>query len=195
MIYGYARVSTAKRGTDGEYVQSFDLQKDALVAAGVAPERIYEDRASGMKSARPGLAALLADVQDGDDVLVWKLDRLGRSARDLLNTAHSLRDRNIGIRSLQDGIDTRGALGQFLLTILSAVAEMEHDSISERVTAGIAASKRRGGRNGRKQALSPAARDDVRASALAGSSISELARRYRVGRATIHRVIQNQGAV
>lgn len=189
MNYGYMRVSTSKRDESGEYVQSFALQSDALATAGIPADRIFSDRMSGTRSDRPGLQRLLSVVQPNDSVTVWKLDRLGRSARDLLNIAHDLKGRDVSIRSIQDGIDTSGSLGSFLLAILAAVAELEHENISERVKAGIASSLADGGRIGRKNALSPAARRDVIASHAAGSSIMELSRRYRVGRTTIHRVI------
>ncbi|MBV1829569.1 recombinase family protein [Komagataeibacter melomenusus] len=191
MNYGYMRVSTTKRGQDGEYVQSFALQEDALTAAGIPEDRIFRDRMSGTRSDRPGLADLLSVVQAGDSVVVWKLDRLGRSARDLLNIAHDLKGKGVAIRSIQDGIDTSGSLGSFLLTILAAVAELEHENISERVKAGIASSRADGGCIGRKSKLSPAAKRDIIASNAAGSSITELSRRYRVGRTTIHRVISS----
>lgn len=151
MKYGYARVSTTKRDENGAFIQSTALQVDALVDAGVARENIYEDRASGVSKKRPGLDAMLDAVQSGDEVLIWKLDRLGRSARDLLDIAERLKEGGVTIRSLQDGIDTAGSLGGFILTILSAVAELERENIRERVTAGIAASRAAGGRIGRKK--------------------------------------------
>lgn len=151
MKYGYARVSTTKRDENGAFIQSTALQVDALIDAGVARENIYEDRASGVSKKRPGLDAMLDAVQSGDEVLIWKLDRLGRSARDLLDIAERLKEGGVTIRSLQDGIDTAGSLGGFILTILSAVAELERENIRERVTAGIAASRAAGGRIGRKK--------------------------------------------
>lgn len=151
MKYGYARVSTTKKDENGAFIQSTDLQRNALVDAGVDPSRIYEDRASGISRKRPGLDALLDAVQSGDEVLIWKLDRLGRSARDLLDIAERLKAQGVTIRSIMDGIDTSGTLGGFILTILSAVAELERENIRERVTAGIAASRAAGGRIGRKR--------------------------------------------
>jgi len=189
MKYGYMRVSTSKKDKEGEFVQVFDLQRDALMREGV--DHIFEDRASGVRQDRPGLASLLDTVRDGDTILVWKLDRLGRSARHLLEVAETMKAKGVRIRSIQDGIDTGGDLGEFLLTILSAVAQLERRNISERVTAGIASSRADGGRIGRKKALSPAARRDVLESVRTGVSASELARRYRVNRATIYRVLNN----
>lgn len=192
MIYGYMRVSTAKKTEDGSFVQTFDLQRAALIEAGIEPENIFTDRISGVKATRPGLTKLLEKVKEGDGVVVWKLDRLGRSARNLLEIAEALKAKGVSIRSLMDGIDTSGKFGQFLLTILAAVAELERENISERVTAGIAASVRRGGRIGRKKALSPAAREDVLSSAARGITISQLAKRYRVSRKTIYNTISGE---
>jgi DNA invertase Pin-like site-specific DNA recombinase len=190
MRYGYARVSTTKRDENGDFIQTTDLQKDALIGAGVAPENIFEDRASGISKKRPGLDALLSAVQAGDQVLIWKLDRLGRSARDLLNIAERLKAEGVTIRSIQDGIDTGGSLGGFILTILAAVAELERENIRERVTAGIASSRAAGGRIGRRKALSPTAREEAAKAAAEGESIASIARRYRVDRATVHRAIK-----
>jgi DNA invertase Pin-like site-specific DNA recombinase len=192
MKYGYARVSTTKRDENGAFVQSTALQVDALVDAGVARENIYEDRASGVSKKRPGLDAMLDAVQSGDEVLIWKLDRLGRSARDLLDIAERLKEGGVTIRSLQDGIDTSGTLGGFILTILSAVAELERENIRERVTAGIAASRAAGGRIGRKKALSLGAREEAARAVAGGESVASVARRYKVDRATVHRAIKEQ---
>lgn len=190
MIYGYARVSTTKRDEKGEFIQTTDLQKDALISAGVSPSNIFEDRVSGKTRERPGLNHLLEVVQPGDELIVWKLDRLGRSVRNLLEVAENLKSRGVSIRSLQDGIDTRGPLGGFLLTILGAIAELERENISERVTAGMSTARRQGKHLGRKPKLSPSAREDVLDSVRAGVSVKELARRYRVDRSTIYDVIK-----
>lgn len=187
MIYGYCRVSTRKKDGNGEFVQTTALQRDALIAAGVAPENIYEDRIPGVSKTRPGLDALLSIIEKGDQVLIWKLDRLGRSARDLLDLAQRLKDQGVTIRSLVDGIDTSGTLGGFILNMMAVFAELEHETISERVTAGIAASRAAGGRIGRKKALSPSAREDVVRSVQAGESVAAVARRYKVDRATVYR--------
>lgn len=196
MNFGYMRVSTDRRDADtGEYVQSFDLQRDALVESGIPVDRIYQDRASGMKQDRPGLAELLSIVQEGDAIVVWKLDRLGRSARDLLNVAHELKEKGVSIRSIQDGVDTSGALGSFLLTILGAVAELERENIRDRVRAGMASAKSQGIGLGRKHAMSPTARADAARAYAEGESMQSIARRYRVSRQTVFRVIQKDAAV
>lgn len=195
MKYGYCRVSTSKKDASGQFVQTTDLQRDALMDAGISASHIYEDRISGKAKDRPGLSALLDVVQSGDEVIVWKLDRLGRSVRNLLEVAETLKERGVSIRSLTDGIDTKGPLGGFLLTILGAVAELERETISERVTAGMATAKRSGVMLGRRSKLSPSAREDVLESARNGVSVMELARRYRVDRSTIYDVVRSSVSV
>ena len=177
MIYGYVRVSTSKKDDKGEFVQTFDLQRDALIdRGGVQPENIYEDRISGAAESRPGLDALLSVVVEGDSIVVWKLDRLGRNARHLLQIAEDLKERGVALRSVIDGIDTTGSMGGFVLKILAAVAELERETISERVTAGIAASVRSGGRLGRFPALSPYQSKEVARRLGAGESATQIAR-------------------
>jgi len=182
MIYGYARVST----TD----QNIEMQRDALLSAGAI--EIFEDEGvSGTVANRPGLDALINEIRAGDVVLVWKLDRLGRSARNLLELAELLKSKGVSIRSLQDGIDTSGPLGGFLLTILGAVGELERETIRERVRAGMSAGRRRGEHQGRKPKLSRLARQDVVDSVAQGVQVKDLARRYNVNPATIYRVLSD----
>lgn len=182
MIYGYARVSTSD--------QNIAMQIEALSSAGA--NEIYEDEGiSGTLARRPGLDALLDTVQSGDVVLVWKLDRLGRSARNLLELAELLKSKGVSIRSLQDGIDTSGPLGGFLLTILGAVGELERETIRERVKAGMQAGRRRGEHQGRKPKLSRLARQDVVDAVAHGVQVKDLARRYNVNPATIYRVLSD----
>lgn len=194
MIYGYMRVSTSKKDKDtGEYVQSFDLQRDALIRAGVQPENIYEDRASGAKEDRPGLSELLDILQPGDTVVVWKIDRLGRNARHILQLHEQFKKQDINVRSLVDGFDSTSKMGIIVLSLMASFAELERENTRERVTAGIQASIARGGRIGRRKALSPDGRNDVAQSYEAGSTVSELARRYRVSRKTIQRTLKDSG--
>lgn len=137
---GYARVSTPE--------QCLDLQRDALTAAGC--DRIFEDfGVTGAKAARPGLDQALTALEPGDCLVVWKLDRLGRSLRHLTETLQSLADRDIGFRSLQDAIDTTTAGGRLYFHIMAALAEFERDLISERTKAGMHAAKQRGVHVGR----------------------------------------------
>lgn len=136
VLVGYARVSTVE--------QNLSLQRDALLAAGVAEHRIHVDMASGVAKRRPGLEAALLDCVEGDTLLVWKLDRLGRSMLDLLQKMQMLEARGVRFRSLTEGIDTSNLMGRLLLHLLGALAEFERGLIRERTTAGIASKRARG---------------------------------------------------
>ena len=136
MLIGYMRVSKA----DGS--QSTDLQRDALLSAGVDADNLYEDHASGKKDDRPQLAACLKGMRAGDTLMVWKLDRLGRDLRHLVNTVHDLTDRGIGLKVLTGegaAIDTTTASGKLVFGIFAALAEFERELISERTKAGFRA--------------------------------------------------------
>lgn len=145
MNIGYARVSTED--------QNLDLQRQALEAVGCAS--IFADHGfSGAAVERPGLTRALAAAQDGDTLVVWKLDRLGRSLPHLVEIISGLREGGIGLRSLQEQIDTTSAGGRFYLHILAALAEFEREMIRERTKAGMASAKRRGTHVGRPRKLS-----------------------------------------
>lgn len=153
MLIGYMRVSKA----DGS--QSTDLQRDALLAAGVDPLKLYEDHASGKSDDRPQLAACLKGMNAGDTLLVWKLDRLGRDLRHLLNTVHNLTERGIGLKVLTGegtAIDTTTASGKLVFGIFAALAEFERKLISERTKAGLASARARGRTGGRPYKMTPA---------------------------------------
>jgi DNA invertase Pin-like site-specific DNA recombinase len=145
MLIGYARVST----TD----QNLDLQRDALTKAGC--ERIFEEHASGARDDRPELAAALSHARAGDTLVVYKLDRLGRSLRSLIDFVGGLSERDVNFRSITDHIDTSTAAGRFFFHVMSALAEMERDLIRERVGAGLAAARARGRKGGRAPKLTP----------------------------------------
>jgi hypothetical protein len=136
MFIGYARVSTAD--------QKLDLQNDALTKAGC--ERIFTDTAGGAGAERVGLEQALAFARKGDTIVVWKLDRLGRSLRHLVETLAALRDRGIGFRSLQESIDTTTSGGKLVFHVFAALAEFERDLIRERTRAGLDAARARGKR-------------------------------------------------
>ena len=146
MLIGYMRVSKA----DGS--QSTDLQRDALLAAGVAQAQLYEDQASGKREDRPGLTSCLKALRDGDTLMVWKLDRLGRNLRHLINTVHDLTARGVGLKVLTGqgaAIDTTSAAGKLVFGIFAALAEFERELISERTVAGLASARARGRKGGR----------------------------------------------
>src|SRR5690625_3119159 len=140
---GYTRVSTAS--------QDAQLQLDALVASGVQKPDVFSDVTSGSRAAieRPGMKRLMDYVEPGDTVVVWRIDRLGRSLIDVLNTVNLLRDKGVKIRSLSDGIDPETTSGRLMLGMLATLAEYERELITERVNAGIAAARQSGTRFGR----------------------------------------------
>lgn len=144
MKIGYARVSTLD--------QNPEMQFDALEKAGC--EKIFDDTVSGAKEERPGLIAALEYVRKGDYLVVWKLDRLGRSLKHLIDVVDDLSDRGIGFVSLQDGFDTKTNGGKFVFQIFGALAEFERNIIRERTNAGLAAARARGRKGGRKPKLS-----------------------------------------
>ncbi len=178
-LVGYARVSTDEQTTA--------LQLDALRSA--ACHVIHEDSASGASRSRPGLGRALEDLFAGDTLVVWKLDRLGRSLRDLLDIAETLQKRGIALRSLTDHIDTGTAAGRMLYAVLGAVAQFEHDVLRERTVAGLAAAKRRGEKLGRPPALTPAQVREAKAMLKRGQSPNHVARVLRCGRSTLYRAI------
>lgn len=143
MLIGYARVSTGD--------QNLDLQKNALIRAEC--ELIFEDTASGKNAKRPGLRKAIRRLRPGDSLVVWKLDRLGRSVRDLITLVSELQERGIHFRSLTDSIDTSTAAGRFFFHVMSALAEMERELIVERTRAGLAAAREQGRIGGRRRVM------------------------------------------
>jgi len=152
-LIGYMRVSKA----DGSQV--LDLQRDALTAAGVTERHLYSDTASGKKDDRPGLAACLQSLREGDTLVVWKLDRLGRNLLHLVKTVHELTSAGIGLRVLTGegaAIDTTTAGGKLVFGIFAALAEFERELIVERTRAGLASARARGRVGGRKPKMTAA---------------------------------------
>jgi DNA invertase Pin-like site-specific DNA recombinase len=178
-LVGYARVSTDEQTTA--------LQLDALRAAGCAV--IHEDSASGSLRSRPGLDRAIAELVAGDTLVVWRLDRLGRSLRALLDVAEALRERGVSLRSLTEQIDTGTAAGKMLYAVLGAVAQFERDVIRERTVAGLQAAKGRGERLGRRPALAPLQRREAQIMLDRGETVAHVARALRVGRSTIYRAM------
>jgi len=140
MKIGYGRVSSDD--------QNLDLQLDAFRVAGC--EKVFQEKTSGSAKDKPELAALLEFARPGDVLVVWKLDRLGRTSRRLVELVHQLRDRGIEFQSITEGIDTTTPMGRFFFTIMAALAEMELELIKERTQAGLVASRARGRKGGRK---------------------------------------------
>ncbi len=191
MLIGYARVSKA----DG--TQSLDLQKDALVAAGVGADHIYSDQASGKKDDRPGLEACLKALRAGDVLMIWKLDRLGRSLNHLVKTTTMLSERRVGLKVLTGQgaqIDTTTAAGRLSFGIFAALAEFESELIRERTMAGLQAARARGRKGGRKFALTKAqVRMAQAAMANRDTSVSELCKELGVKPVTLYRYVDPNG--
>jgi len=181
---GYARVSTED--------QTAALQLDALRSAGCG--QIFEDAAGGARRDRPGLTGALAATGAGDVLVVWRLDRLGRSLRHLLEILETLRDRSVALRSLTESVDTSTATGKLVYGILGSIAEFERELIRERTVAGMNAARRRGIHCGRRRALTPSQVELARLALTASdSSIAHVARQLRVGRATLYRALFDDG--
>ena len=181
MRIGYARVSTAD--------QNHDLQLDALRAAGC--ERIVEETASGAKADRPELVALLKHMREGDVLLVWRLDRLSRSLKQLVETVEQLRARNIGFKCLTHDIDTTTASGNLVFGIFAALAQFERELISERTKAGLKAAAARGRKGGRRPKLSATLLAGARLRLAAGEEAASLARELKVSRSTLWRALRS----
>jgi len=191
VLIGYMRVSKA----DGS--QGLDLQRDALLAVGVKPSQLYEDQASGKKDDRPGLEACLKSLRDGDTLIVWKLDRLGRNLRHLVNTIHDLMERKIGFRVLSGQgttIDTSTAGGRLIFGIFAALAEFERELIRERTIAGLSSARARGRHGGRPYTMTPAKlRLAQAAMAKRDSTVGDLCKELGVTRQTLYRFVDPKG--
>ena len=178
MRIGYARVSTDD--------QTLDLQRDALKKAKC--KEIYEEQASGKNTARPELEACLKSLRAGDTLIVWRLDRLGRSLADLIRLTQELRTRDIGFASLTEHIDTRSPTGQLVFHLFGALAEFERNLIRERTMAGLKAARARGRKGGRPRKMSPKDLKTVRALLRSGDvPVTTIAEQFRVARSTLYR--------
>lgn len=180
---GYARVSTVD--------QDAALQVDALEKAGC--DRVFVDAMSGTVSHRPQLDRLFEHVRAGDTVVVWRLDRLGRSLRHLITQVQDLADRGVGLRSLQESIDTTSPGGRLIFHVFGALAEFERDLITERTTAGLAAARARGRQGGRPPRLtSEQVRTAKRLYDDSELTVTEIGQVLGVSRATVYRSIHRQ---
>ena len=190
-LIGYMRVSKA----DGS--QTTDLQRDALITAGVDPDHMYEDRASGKKEDRPELAACLKALRPGDTLLVWKLDRLGRDLRHLVNIVHDLTAREIGLKVLTGqgaAVDTTTAQGKLVFGIFAALAEFERELISERTKAGLESARARGRKGGRPFKMTPAkVRLAMASMGQPETSVAALCQELGITRQTLYRHVSPTG--
>ncbi|ECO4402404.1 recombinase family protein [Salmonella enterica] len=174
---GYIRVSTNDQNTD--------LQRNALISSEC--EQIFDDKMSGTKANRPGLKRALKALKTGDTLVVWKLDRLGRSVKNLVGLISELHERKIHFQSLTDSIDTSTPMGRFFFHVMSALAEMERELIVERTKAGLAAARAKGRTGGRPFALKPDQIDQINRLVKSGHSRKQLAIIYDVSLSTIYK--------
>jgi DNA invertase Pin-like site-specific DNA recombinase len=185
------RVSKA----DGSQV--LDLQRDALLSAGVSERHLYSDTASGRKDDRPGLAACLQALRQGDTIVVWKLDRLGRSLRHLVNVVHDLTSRGVGLKVLTGqgaAMDTTTPAGKLVFGIFASLAEFERDLISERTRAGLASARARGRKGGRRPKMTAAKlRLAMAAMGEPKTNVGDLCRELGVTRSTLYRHVSPTG--
>jgi len=180
MLIGYARVST-------DY-QNLALQQDTLEKAGC--EQIFTDTVSGTKARRPGLEQALSHLRLGDTLVVWRLDRLGRSLRHLIDTVTELQERGIGFKSLTESIDTTTSGGKLIFHIFGALAEFEREIIRERTNAGLQAARARGRRGGPKYKLTPKQVEIARQLHAGNTPVREICQTLGISRATFYRYVK-----
>jgi DNA invertase Pin-like site-specific DNA recombinase len=185
MLIGYARVSTQD--------QTLNLQLDALDRARC--ERVFTDTASGAKAARPGLDDALSHLRSGDTLVVWKLDRLGRSLRHLIDTIQALSERGVGFKSLQESIDTTTPGGKLVFHVFGALAEFERDLVRERTNAGLRAARARGRKGGRPKALTERQRRQaITLLKDRANSVSDICKTLKISRSTLYRYASGNDA-
>jgi DNA invertase Pin-like site-specific DNA recombinase len=177
MLIGYARVSTAD--------QNLDLQKESLKNIGC--QKIYEDKATGSNANRQGLKQAIDQLRDGDTFVVWKLDRLGRSVKGLIDFVANLESNNIQFRSLTDQIDTGSPAGRFFFHVMASLAQMERELVSERTRAGLDAARRRGKVGGRKRVMTESKVESARKLLSTGSCPKDVANNLGVSIPTLYR--------
>jgi DNA invertase Pin-like site-specific DNA recombinase len=182
MRIGYARVSTED--------QTLDLQKDALKRAKC--REVYEEQATGKNTTRPQLEGCLKSLREGDTLVVWRLDRLGRNLADLVRLVAELEQRKINFESLTEKIETKSPAGRLVFHVFAALAEFERNLIRERTFAGLKAARARGRKGGRPSKLSPKEVKTIRALLkTADIPVAEIAARFGIARSTLYRAILN----
>ncbi|UTT62527.1 recombinase family protein [Microcella humidisoli] len=182
--FAYIRTSTND--------QNAALQRDALAAAGIAEKYVYADEGvSGTLASRPRLDALLDRLDEGDEVVVWKLDRLGRNTRNVLDLIATIKAKGATFRSLTEGISTSGPMGEAMLTIMTAFAQLERDTIVERTRAGLLAAKAKGRVGGRPSKIDDKTQERIRKLVASGDyTRAEVAEMVKVSPATLYRALQ-----
>lgn len=185
MLIGYARVSTDD--------QNLDLQRDALQQTGC--DKIYTDRQSGAGAERAGLTTALEVVRSGDTLVVWRLDRLGRSLKDLIRLVEQLEQRGVGLKSLQENIDTTTSGGRLVFHLFGALAEFERNLIRERTQAGLSAARARGRQGGRPKMLDAEKRQlALRLYHEREHSVAEICRLMGISKSTLYNYLAEAGA-
>jgi DNA invertase Pin-like site-specific DNA recombinase len=180
MLVGYMRVSSENDR------QVFDLQYDALIKEGVDPRHIFQDKVSGTKDNRKGLQEALDYLQDGDCLIVWKLDRLGRSLSHLITLIDSFKQKNIGFKSITEQMDTTTPHGEFLFSVFGALAQYERALTKERIMAGLKSAKQRGKTGGRPRVISPEKMQAISEALKSGTSKAAICRTFNVKRTTLY---------
>ncbi|MCB9092830.1 MAG: recombinase family protein [Halobacteriovoraceae bacterium] len=178
-LFGYARVSTSQ--------QSLDLQLQSLKKEGVKSNRIFTDKASGSKADRKGLSLLRVKVEEGDVILVKKLDRLGRDTADMIQLIKEFDEMGVAVRFIDDRISTEGTVGKMVVTILSAVAQAERQRILERTNEGRVEAKAKGVKFGRKRSIN---RSQLKELIEKGTGASKIAEQMKIGRSTVYKLMR-----
>jgi len=184
MLIGYARVST--------HDQNLDLQRDALQNAGC--EKIFFDELSGAKAARPALQQAMDTLREGDVLVVWRLDRLGRSLRNLLELVEKLKERKVGFRSIQESMDTSTSGGNLIFQVFGALAEFERNIIRDRTNAGLAAARARGRSGGRPKKLDEEQRQLVTRLYRDGTPIPEILKAVKISKGTLYSYVRKESS-
>ncbi|NET35910.1 MAG: recombinase family protein [Cyanothece sp. SIO1E1] len=187
MKIGYARLSTKE--------QNLSLQMDALNREGC--KRIFQEKISGAKADRPELRKMIDQLREGDVIVTWKLDRLGRSIRDLINLINEIQDKGAGLKSLNDSIDTTTPQGKLTFHLFASLAEFERDIIRERTKAGLEAARARGRKGGRPKGLSKEAQDKAMVAEtlyMQGEmSVTEICKHLNIARSTLYKYLRHRG--
>ncbi len=189
MKIGYARVSTRE--------QNLSLQMDALNREGC--KRIFQEKISGAKADRPELRKMIDQLREGDVIVTWKLDRLGRSIRDLINLVNEIQDKGAGLKSLNDSIDTTTPQGKLTFHLFASLAEFERDIIRERTKAGLEAARARGRKGGRPKGLSKEAQDKAMVAETlykqGEMSVTEICKHLNIARSTLYKYLRHRGVI
>jgi len=183
MLIGYMRVSSESDR------QTTHLQRDALIAAGIDERHLFEDHLSGIRDDRPGLKKALEFLKQGDVLVVWKLDRLGRSLSHLLEIINILKERQVGFRSLTEHMDTTTPHGELLFHLFGSLAQYERSLARERILAGLESARKRGRRGGRPRIIDEEKKAVIKQMLIQGASKASICRAFKLPRSTLYDMI------